>query len=158
MNKHKRTLILGYGNPGRQDDGLGEAFIQRLSIHPVDATLESDYQLSVETAYDLQHFDQIIFVDASYQSEPPFQFTKLYASEKHPLGSHSVSPEALLQLCKTLYKHEPVAYLLAIRGHEFDRFEEQLSTQANHNCEQAIKFILHWLSTHMIHNENQQHA
>ena len=37
MSDHKaalspppRTLIIGYGNPGRQDDGLGPAFVSRL--------------------------------------------------------------------------------------------------------------------------------
>ena len=42
-------LLLGYGNPGRLDDGLGAAFcgeIEKMDLPGVN--IEADYQLTVE--------------------------------------------------------------------------------------------------------------
>ena len=50
-----KILIYGYGNPGRQDDGLGNAFTNRIQewvaiegLH--DFHFDSNYQLNIEDA------------------------------------------------------------------------------------------------------------
>jgi hydrogenase maturation protease len=146
----KSTRVLGYGNPGRQDDGLGPLFIDLLEalkagqLAAVDT--QSNYQLTVEDAHDLQFYEQVIFVDAAINGPEPFSFTPVFASDKHGIGSHDLSPEALLQLCATLYQHVPNAWILAIRGYNFDAFEEKPGRKALENCQTALHFLVDWLN------------
>lgn len=145
-----KALIIGYGNPGRQDDGLGPSLIKRLEASGPESNytidLQSNYQLTVEDAYDLQDYSLVVFVDACLDGESPFSFTEIRAQDDQALGSHSVLPESLLQLCVTLYQHQPKAYMLGIRGYEFDAFEESLSPQAQENCKAAYHHLCTWLS------------
>lgn len=135
------TLVIGYGNPGRQDDGLGPAFIDAFSGESDKIALQSNYQLTVEDALELKNYKQVIFVDASINCNEPFDLTEITATNNSGFGSHSLTPNALIQLCHTLYQHYPSAYILAIRGYEFDAFEEKLSDKAHNNLQQALAFI-----------------
>lgn len=135
------TLVIGYGNPGRQDDGLGPAFIDAFSGESDKIALQSNYQLTVEDALELKNYKQVIFVDASINCNEPFDLTEITTTNNSGFGSHSLTPNALIQLCHTLYQHYPVAYILAIRGYEFDAFEEKLSDKAHNNLQQALAFI-----------------
>ena len=65
-----KILIYGYGNPGRQDDGLGNAFTNRIQewvaiegLH--DFHFDSNYQLNIEDAEAISNMDLVIFADAS---------------------------------------------------------------------------------------------
>ena len=50
-----RVLVIGYGNPGRQDDGLGAAVIERLEALGLEGvTVDADYQLNIEDAADMR--------------------------------------------------------------------------------------------------------
>ena len=143
--------IIGYGNPGRQDDGLGPALIAKLQSQMDEALLQQlkwkdDYQLNVEDALDIQSAQYVIFADASINCHEPFEFEKVSKTSNPGLGSHSLSPEQLMQLCETLYGSRPQAYTLAIRGYKFDRFEEQLSPHAQENLNEALSFLTQWIS------------
>ena len=55
MPDPKRILIYAYGNPGRQDDGLGNKFVEEMAEWISDDSitnivLESNYQLNIEDA------------------------------------------------------------------------------------------------------------
>lgn len=143
------TLLIGYGNPGRQDDGLGPKCIEALEacITPdARVSLSSNYQLTVEDAYDISGYQTVIFIDASLKGTAPYSFTQVLPSIEQSLGSHQMHPEAVLQLCQTLYQTQPQAYILAIRGYEFDQFEEALSTKAKQNLAAALLFIKDWIN------------
>ena len=44
-----QTLVIGYGNPGRRDDGLGPSFADILAAEGIPGVdVDSDYQLTVE--------------------------------------------------------------------------------------------------------------
>ena len=53
-SREKRILVLGYGNPGRQDDGLGPAVAAGIDSlgWPGVSTLDA-YQLNIEDAIDV---------------------------------------------------------------------------------------------------------
>ena len=147
-----RILMIGYGNPGRQDDGLGPAFIAQFEAHASDQLhLQTNYQLTVEDAYDAQAYDQVIFVDASIDArlntETPFSFEAIEATNDSGLGSHSLSPNGVIRLCETLYDKSPKAFVLGILGYEFDQFEERLSGQASQNLQKASIFLQNWLQS-----------
>jgi hydrogenase maturation protease len=139
--KEKKILVYGYGNPGRRDDGLGPALVERLEVvHLPGVTTDSNYQLQVEDAAAVSQCDAVIFVDAANAGSVPFSFTGLEPSEETAFTTHSVSPASVLALCRDLYGAHPAAYLLAIRGYEWD-MGEGLTHAAKKNLEEALRFI-----------------
>lgn len=136
-----KTLIIGYGNPGRQDDGLGPVFIDSFKLKSKKITLQSNYQLTVEDALDTTSYEQVIFIDASLDCAVPFQLEEILITNDTGFGSHSLTPHAVIQLSQSLYQHFPKAYILAIRGYEFDQFEEKLSNTAYENLQKAMDYL-----------------
>ena len=139
----QRTLVLGWGNPGRRDDGLGPALVARLEAGGEDGLLlETDYQLQIEHAADLAECDRVIFVDADRSGPEPFSCRPV-EPEGEPLRftSHEVSPGAVLALCKELSGESPEAWILGVRGYDFDEFGEGLSAAAEKNLQRAEAFV-----------------
>jgi len=143
MTPSTTTLILGWGNPGRVDDGLGPAFIEAIrKLAPPGIVLDSDYQLTVENAAEVARYDRVLFVDADRRGPAPFTMRKVEPSAGGPsFSTHSVAPGAVLSLCRDLFHATPEAWLLGIRGYEFDRFGEGLSLRARANLDRAVDFI-----------------
>ena len=141
--REPRVLVLGYGNPGRQDDGLGPAFAERVHALAVpNVTAEADYQLTVEDALTIAGHDVVLFADASLEGPAPFALSRLEErAGSAGLDSHRLSPGALLGLTRALYGATPQAYLLALRGYAFDGFEEGLTPQARTNLEAAVAAV-----------------
>jgi len=137
------TLVIGWGNPGRMDDGLGPAFIAAVSETPLpDVVLDSDYQLTMEDAAEVARYDRVLFVDADRRGPAPFSLRKLEPStDAASFSTHSVAPGAVLALARDLFDARPEAWILGIRGYEFDRFGEGLSPRAGANLARAVAFI-----------------
>jgi Ni,Fe-hydrogenase maturation factor len=57
-------------------------------------------------------------------------------------STHSVPPATVLALARELFAAEPEAWLLGIRGYEFDEFRESLSKRARVNLEQALSRLV----------------
>ena len=55
-------------------------------------------------------------------------------------SSHSISPEGVLALARDLFCAIPRAYLLGIRGYEFNEFGQNLSPRAQANLNKAIAY------------------
>lgn len=137
--------LIGYGNPGRGDDGLGQALAERMR-DVAGLVITTDYQLTVDHALMITEADQVIFTDALLRADAPFEFAKVSASTAHDVTSHSLSPQAVLALCNTLYGRAPDAYVLGITGHEFGEVKEGLSPQALTNLSLAETFLRDWLT------------
>jgi len=136
------VLVLGYGNPARMDDGLGPALIETLERMDLPGvTVEADYQLTIEDAATVANFNVVIFADADLSGREPFHFWKIEPKEDANLSSHSVSPEAVLQLAKSCFGATPAAYILGIRGYEFNDFGERLSEKALSNLAASATFM-----------------
>jgi len=136
-----RVLIIGYGNPGRQDDGLGPGIIEELEAEaPPGVSLDADYQLAVEMAADLAEVEKAIFVDAAAQGPEPFGAKRLAAAPEFHFSSHVLGPETLLAVCGQSYGRSPEALLVAVRGYGFE-FAEGLSEKARRNQRAALEFI-----------------
>jgi hydrogenase maturation protease len=136
-----RILLIGYGNPGRGDDGLGPAVaeaIEELSLAGV--TVEIDYQLTVDHAALIAAHDAVVFADAMTGLADPFRLTEIGTAQQDALGSHQVTPEAALALAGLLFGHRPPAWMLAIAGDAFGEVREGLSPRAQHNLGQALAF------------------
>ena len=124
------TLVLAWGNPGRRDDGLGPAFaasIDALGLPRVE--VESAYQLQVEDAVKLAACGRVLFVDADRCCDEPFRVQRVEpAAGGLGFTSHGLSPARLLALGRALFGAEPQAWLMGIRGYDFDQFGEGLSS------------------------------
>ncbi len=139
----KRILIIGYGNPGRLDDGLGPALAQRLLEDDIPGvTVEADYQLTVEDAHTVAQSDLCVFADAEVNGPEPFRFQAIEAAENiMSFTSHGVEPAQVLGLARKLFHKEVEGYILGIRGYYFNEFGEKLSDKARKNMLKAETFI-----------------
>jgi hydrogenase maturation protease len=137
-----RTLVLGYGNPGRQDDGLGPALANRIDAlgQPGLTTLDA-YQLNIEDALDVAEHDVVWFVDAAKVGPAPFSVRELSGASSHEFTSHLVRPEAVLALARDGWGRTPKAFLLAIRGYRFE-FVERLTRAAARNLRAAEAMLV----------------
>ncbi len=136
-------LIIGYGNPGRQDDGLGPALaeaVERLGLPGV--SVDSDYQLTVEHAEMAARHRVVVFADATTDAGESFTWRRI---EPHGAGirfsSHHLAPADVLTLARDLFSAEPEGYLLAMRGRRFGELEAGLSAEAQAALDDATHFL-----------------
>ncbi|MBL6962940.1 MAG: hydrogenase maturation protease [Bacteroidetes bacterium] len=137
------VLVYGYGNPGRQDDGLGYAFIEAFENWIVKNRIKhiecrNSFQLNMEDAEIISTKKLVLFVDASNEEIADYCFSKVKHSDTE-IGTsmHSVSPSLILDLCQQIYHKNPPTYLLHIKGYEWD-FGDSLSRQAKDNLSRVL--------------------
>ena len=137
-----KVLLIGYGNPGRMDDGLGPAFaevVEKMGIP--DLMVDADYQLTVEDAADIAGSDVVVFVDASVVGPEPFFFRAVEPSGEPGFSTHSIAPEAVMALAYELFGAKTKGYVLGIKGYTFNEFGEGLSAGAMKNLAMAVKVM-----------------
>jgi len=137
------SLIYGIGNAGRQDDGLGWAFIDRLEhIHPRPrARLRRTYQLGLEDADLISRYTRVLFVDATKDpAVESFSLSRPQPKLDFSFTSHAISVPAILATTQQCFEHVPDAYLLAIRGYEWE-LQQGLTSPAQHNLSQSLEFL-----------------
>ena len=137
------SLIYGIGNAGRQDDGLGWAFIERLEhIRPrPHACLRRTYQLSLEDADLISRYSRVLFVDATKDpAVESFSLSRPQPKLDFSFTSHALSVPAILATTQQCFEHVPEAYLLAIRGYEWE-LQQGLTSPAQHNLSQSLEFL-----------------
>ena len=139
------ALLIGYGNPAHGDDGLGQVFANRIAERDLEGlTVQTDFQLSADHAYDMAQHDPVVFADALISGGDPFRFEEVIDPKPEALGSHTVSPPAALALCTLLFQASPRTFVLGIRGEQFGDIEEGLSDAALTNLQSAQAFFEHW--------------
>jgi hydrogenase maturation protease len=156
------TLIIGFGNADRQDDGVGWHIIHKLAdrIHqptPDDpgAAIEIEHetvdllyilQIYPELAETLSHYRRVCFVDAhtgDIEEEIVWQnITPAY--EKSPL-THHMSPSTVLSITAMIYDNVPEACLLSVRGYHF-QFNRRLSPKTTALAETATHQLWQWIT------------
>jgi hydrogenase maturation protease len=136
-----RILILGYGNPGRQDDGLGPAAAAEIDrLGWPNLTAIDNYQLNIEDAMDVAEHDIVWFIDAAKTGPAPYQVLDVTPAASIEFTSHIVGPKALLAIAQQCYGGSPRAFLLAIRGYKFE-FIEALTPSATDNLRAALAML-----------------
>ena len=155
----KRTLVAGFGNLYRRDDGVARfvvnALFERLGRppldslddgfedlgHPIDAVVL--HQLVPELAETLADYERVIFVDAHVGATipEPLHEERLDVSFRVPFVSHNTHPSTVLALTQQLYDKAPEAVLISLLGHDFD-FGEGLSPETAALVAPAVARIL----------------
>jgi hydrogenase maturation protease len=137
-----RILLFGFGNPGRLDDGLGPALAARFETCPeTNLTVDADYQLTVEDAAQVAEHDVVIFADAAVRGTAPFYFRRIRPEAEISFSTHSVSPAAVVALAQQMFGGRAAAFVLGIRGYEFNEFGERLSARARAHLADAEAFL-----------------
>ncbi|MCL0069893.1 hydrogenase maturation protease [Dehalococcoidia bacterium] len=154
----KKTLVIGFGNVHRRDDGVGFVVInsvrERLGRPPLDA--EDDgfddlgheidtlllHQLVPDMAEMIAGYDLVIFVDAHVGIIPELlREEEVIARCETTTVPHQLHPRTVLALAHQLYGGQSRGVLLSIRGHDFD-FGEGLSTQTAALVPAAVNRVL----------------
>ena len=140
--REAETLLIGIGNSGRSDDGLGWAFVERVQQEVAfDGRVEQRYQLQVEDAALISEAERVIFVD-SFHGELPggFQLSRCEPCGEFEFTSHVLPPAAVLSLCGDLYGKTPRADMLMIQGSNWD-LSMALSPAAERHLDAAVTFF-----------------
>ena len=136
------TVLIGIGNSGRSDDGLGWAFLDRIQQGGnFNGRIEYRYQLQVEDAALISRVPRVIFVD-SHKDELPggFQWKPCEPSRNFEFTTHVLPPGAVMFLCEDLYGKSPRADLLLIQGTSWD-LQLGLTPSAEARLENAVRFF-----------------
>ena len=140
-NVHPKILIFGFGNPGRQDDGLGIALVDHLQkLDLPHCTFEQNYQLNAEDALLISEYETVIFADASVAVES-VALTEIEPSHEIGFTTHSMHPASVVALCNELYGKFPKCYLLEMRGFEWE-MKEGLSEEAEKVLQMALDAMI----------------
>ena len=136
-------LLVGIGNNGRADDGLGWEFVERISILGFDSLdCEFRYQLQVEDAAMISNYGAVVFVDATHEKlRSGFQISPCIAAPHAFFTTHAEAPGAILYLANELYAKFPKAYLLVISGSDWE-LGTSLSKEGRKNLDTAVNFFI----------------
>lgn len=141
------VLLIGFGNPGRGDDGLGPALARRIEQQRLPGVdVRTAFQLTVEHALDVARAEIVVFADADVSLEVPYAFGEVPAKAPTHLDSHTVSPNAVMALAGELFGSRARGFALAIAGAEFGKIKEGLSAPARANLASAETFLLGWIA------------
>lgn len=137
------ALIYGIGNVGRQDDGLGWAFIDWIEQQGLCPQAERmrHYQLQLEDAELISHKQRVLFVDASIETAlDSFELRRVEPRLDHSFTSHAISIASIAATCRSCFGRLPEVYVLAIRGHEWE-LQLGLSARAQRNLQAAQQHL-----------------
>lgn len=138
-SKTKR-IIIGIGNSSRTDDGLGWAYTDNLEgSEDSNTEIIQRFQLQVEDAEMISHFDEVIFVDAcTDELDEGFELRTVIPAQEFAFTTHALAPETVLHLCQEVYGATPETKLLVIQGYDWE-LKEGLSSKASENLSNALK-------------------
>jgi hydrogenase maturation protease len=121
------TLVIGYGNTLRQDDGAGVALAERLVAHwqgqQIPATLVTVPQLVPELAAEIAAagVTRVVFVDAAVGApQAGVQIRLLGHNELSPSLGHHLDPAVLMAYTRLLYGRTVPAWLVTVPGVAFE--------------------------------------
>jgi len=136
-------LLIGIGNSGRGDDGLGWTFASLASNAGYNfIDFEYRYQLQVEDSAIVSKYETVIFVDASHTTlEGGFEIRSCKSAGHYYYSSHQQNPETILYLANDLYNKYPKAFTLGITGYTWD-LGTSLSEEAEKNLRSAFTFFV----------------
>jgi hydrogenase maturation protease len=148
-----KTLVIGYGNSLRGDDGVGPLVAEQVAAWDLpDVRSLSVHQLTPELAAEMAQVEQVFFVDACVLEdlEDKCKIDRLFPTASPTSLDHTWSPNMLLYLAKTLYDAEPIAYHMLIPAMQFG-YGETLSAIARNGTDWVIAKLASELRPNFAH-------
>ena len=157
----KKTLIIGYGNPDREDDGVAwhiltfladrlgrpDPYNPETGFEPdkQNPTLWFMLQLTPEIAETIAEYEKVCFIDAHTGSVPnDLNIEKVSSEFQRSPFTHHMTPAMCLTFVENLYNRVPEAILVSVRGYTF-QFSHDLSPKTRELAQQAAEYIFRWL-------------
>lgn len=163
----KKLLILGYGNPDREDDGVAWHILRALTIKlglippesyedefPEFSEIDFAFylQLTPEMAEEVAEYQYVCFIDAHTGNIPePVRLIAVASEFQNSPFTHHLTPQSLLSMCQTIYGKSPDSALLSVLGHRF-LFSRELSGETAALVSPAVELIWEWLKARKILN------
>lgn len=144
-----QTLIIGYGNTLRGDDGVGQVVAEHIeALHWPHCQVLSVHQLTPELAAAIAGVDRVIFIDAYLahaDPSPPLRIDPLEPTLQTDEFGHRSSPTDLLALTKTLYDKNVTAWQVLIPAIDtaFGETLSSLTEQAGKMALATIQQLVH---------------
>ena len=161
----KKLLLIGYGNPDREDDGVAWHILRALAIKlglPSPSSYEDEFrefpridfafylQLTPEMAEDIRAYEYVCFIDAHTGSIPePVRLIDVESEFQASPFTHHLTPQSLLSMCETIYGKKPDSALVSVLGHRF-LFSRQLSLETEKLVPDAVELIWDWMKSRKI--------
>jgi hydrogenase maturation protease len=160
----KKTLLIGYGNTDREDDGVAWHILCDLSRHfnsVPPQTIEDEFpalnnntfflrymlQLTPELSEEIAQYDRVCFIDTHVGIIPEnIRQVQLNPEYQPSPMTHHLTPQTCLVLAETLYNKKVEAVLISVRGYNFG-FSQDLSPQTQEASKEALNRILNWLES-----------
>jgi len=143
-------LIIGYGNPLRGDDAIGQRIAERISRHSTryEVRVLTAYQLTPELVEPISHAQLVVFIDARVD-QVVGEILLETVEPLHGAGAftHNVSPAALLGAARILYGVTPDGLLISIAGTSFD-YSGELSPELSLMLPMMTKQVQDIIDTH----------
>jgi len=148
MSTEVRTLIVGYGNPLRSDDGFGWHAGRMLAqaLAGQDAEVMTCHQLTPELAESLSQCGRAVFIDADVEGEPGAIHRRSIVPEVPPSSAftHTCTPSGLLASAQHLYGHHPVSMAITVSAQSFE-FGDTLSPAVSAALPEVVDQVCQWV-------------
>lgn len=128
--KNTKTLIIGYGNTLRGDDGVGYRIAEIIQQWNLDNIISiAVHQLTPDLAEKISKVDTVIFIDSvpiSNINAAKLEIKSISTDQKSNNLVHHNTPQQLLALTQAIYQQLPTAYWILVPAINFN-FSEELS-------------------------------
>lgn len=147
-------LVIGYGNLGQGDDGVGQSVAQAVSdwgLPYVDAMAVSQLKLDLVDA--IANSEYVLFVNACHHKlNCHTQITPISPGvnqdeQQGPVLAYPCNPKYLLNLSQTLHGRQPQAWLLETPAENFET-GEPLSNMAQEGISRTLDKIALFLRSY----------
>lgn len=155
-----KALFIAYGNPDREDDGVAWFVLKGIATHFDNRIVDwnddfysrlgsnPDFFFTLQLTPELQdlivQYDYVCFIDAHLGDE----FSDVELLDLKPVFepatlSHHMTPQFLIDITNASYKKFPFAFLLTIKGFEF-QFKQELTEKCTELALNAIQLGMDW--------------
>jgi len=156
-----RSIILGFGNPDRGDDGVAlfildhllsqkkhiKSNISETGFCNLDKNIDLwfNLQLIPEVGEILANYQRAVFIDAhTNKIKENINISEIKPNYQNSPLTHHFSPTSCLSLAQELFGSAPQSILVSIRGYQFN-FTHGLSKNTKKSAIKASELILDWL-------------
>jgi hydrogenase maturation protease len=136
-----RTLVIGFGNTLRTDDGAGIWIAEKLSaLQIAGVTVLCVHQLSLDLLEEFEPFTRVVFIDAAAEGEP-VRFSPVGSPDVPvPPSAHHCTPADLLSTYEQLYGRKADGYFCTVLGEQFE-FGTELSAATAERAKSASALL-----------------
>jgi hydrogenase maturation protease len=144
VEMRRKWIVLGIGNPYRQDDRAGLVVAERLRQGSLDCQVESLMAVGFEILEMIRGYERAIIVDACHFGMAPGAVVEVSVDElepiRTPVNSHAITLGTALKTGYVCFPDEMPAdiRILLIEVKEIGAFTQQMSSEVERAVEAVV--------------------